>query len=101
MVFKTFCNPSKSNGSFDCFFLGSSLKETFLDFRSAIVFLFSTSMIRFSTLIASFIFLANLSLAALSTKMAESEGKVEIYHSIWTLFPGLDVSGIFFNNFLK
>ena len=84
MVFKTFCNPSKSNGSLGRFFLGSSLKETFLDFQSSITFFFSRVVIRFSTAIASFIFSTKVVLLALSTKIAKFDGKAAIYHSLRT-----------------
>jgi len=46
-------------------------------------------------------FSANVGLAALSTKIAEFDGKAEIYHSFWTSSLGLDTIGILFNNLLK
>ena len=59
--------------------------KTFLDFLSSRVFFFSKARIHFSTAIASFIFFANVGLAALSTKMDMFEGKAEIYHSLQIL----------------
>jgi len=79
----------------------SSLKVTFLDFHSSNEFFFSTAKIHFSTAIASFIFSANVGLAALSTKMVVFEGRAEMYHSFQTPLLGLDVAGILFNNLLK
>jgi len=46
-------------------------------------------------------FFANVGLAALSTKIVEFEGKVEIYRSFWTSSLGLDAVAILFNNLLK
>ena len=101
MVFKTFCNPSKSNGSLGYFFFGSSLKETFLDLCYSMGFLFSRAMMHFSTAIASFILSAKVVLLALSMKIAMFDGKVEMYHSLCTSSLGLEAVEILFNGLLK
>ena len=101
MVFRTFCNPSKSNGSFACFFLESSLKVTFLDLRSSIADFFSRAIIHFSTSISSFMLSAKVVLLALSTKIAMFDGKIDMYHSIRTSLLGLEAVEILFKSLLK
>ena len=101
MVFRAFCNPSKSNGSFVCFFLESSLKVTFLDFRSSITDFFSRAIIRFSTAIASFMLSAKVDLLALSTKIAMFDGRAVIYHSHRTSSLGWEAVGILLKILLK
>ena len=94
MVFNTFCNPSKSKGSFVCFFLGSSLKVIFLDLRSSTADLFSKAITRFSTAIASVRFSTKVVLFALPTNIAKFYGKAMIYHSYRTSSLGWEAAGI-------
>lgn len=101
MVLRTFYKLSRSKGPFGGFFLDSSLKVTFLDFRSSDEFSLSTARMHFSIAISSFIFSAKVGLVALSSKIVVFEGRAEIYHSFWTSSLGLDVASILFNNLLK
>ena len=94
MVFKTFCNPSKSKGSFACFFLESSLKVTFLDLCSSIADLFSRAITCFSTAIAYVMFSTKVVLFALSMKIVVFDVKAVIYHSHRTFSLGWEVVGI-------
>jgi len=101
MVLRNFCKPSRSKGYLGAYFLDSSLKFNFLDFRSSKAFFLSKAKIRFSTAIASFMFSAKVGLVALTMKIVVFEGRAEVYHSFWTSLLGLDVVGILLNNLLK
>jgi len=81
MVLRTFCRPSRSKGYLGYFFLDLSLKVTFLHFLSSNAFFFSKAKMCFYTTMASFMLSSKVGLAALSTKIASFEGRVEIYHS--------------------
>ena len=101
MILRTFFIPSRSKGSLGDFFLDSSLKVTFLDFRSSNTIFFSKAKMHFSTTMASFMFFAKVGLVALSTKIDLFEGRAEMYHLFWTSSLGLDFVGILLNNLLK
>src|ERR1700722_11766982 len=100
-VFRTFCKPSMSYGSFGLFFLESSLKETFLAFLSSKAAFFSKELMCFSTSSASFIISAKVGFPARSTKMAILAGRAVIYHSLRICSLGLEAVGILLRSLLK